>query len=126
MPGWVPGASGTSGTALGPALQARSEDRKGKAQKELPLLVPSMVPPQLETLGVGVTCPCWWTAELGQPSRSVWAPREAVGVALPWHLSPGTVPSPALPAAATAVEYAQVSATSARLRHAKATRTNSQ
>lgn len=75
MPGWVPGPSGTSGTPLGPALQARSKDRKGKAQKEPPLLVPSMVPPQLETLGVGVTCPCWWTAELGQPSCSAWAPR---------------------------------------------------
>lgn len=39
MPELVPGPSGTSGTALGLVLQARSRDRMGKAQKEPPLLV---------------------------------------------------------------------------------------
>lgn len=82
--------------------------------------------PQLEMLGVGVIWLCWWTAELGQPSCGVWAPHEAGGAVLPWHLSPGTVPSPAFPTAATAVEYTQVTSTSARLQHMKATRSNSQ
>jgi len=85
-----------------PSFTSQERGQKGKISEAASNSGTLNDGPQLETLGVRAVCPFWWTAELGQSSCSGWAPHEAGRVTLPWHLSLGTVPSPTLPAAATA------------------------